>query len=98
MPASKKVKSEIKQSRKIIDSLNQEILLALLKRLEVIDQIAAVKKKNHLPSYDREREAQMMKSLLTATKNRQKQQVIKKVFKAVFATNLSYLKKSVKKF
>jgi chorismate mutase / prephenate dehydrogenase len=50
--------------RQEIDSINQEILQLLAKRMDLSKKVAIEKKKENLPIFDPEREEKQMKSIL----------------------------------
>lgn len=87
-----KINKELAMARKEIDKINHQILNLLLDRLDLLGEISEIKKEYKLPIHDRRREKEMIKSLMARTKNKKKKAVIQAIFKALFKSNLSYLK------
>ena len=71
--------------RNDIDKLNDEILDALLKRLELSEDVADYKIKHNLPVYSKEREEEIMK--IIGNKAGKKAEYILPVFQAILDTS-----------
>ena len=56
---------ELRELRKKIDEVDKELLALLLKRLELVDQVADVKKANNLPVFVPGREDEILDTLTT---------------------------------
>ena len=54
---------ELRELRKKIDEVDKELLALLLKRLELVDQVAGVKKANNLPVFVPGREDEILDTL-----------------------------------
>lgn len=54
---------ELRELRKKIDEVDKELLVLLLKRLELVDQVADVKKANNLPVFVPGREDEILDTL-----------------------------------
>lgn len=54
---------ELRELRKKIDEVDKELLALLLKRLELVDQVADVKKANNLPVFVPGREDEILDTL-----------------------------------
>ncbi|MDP3988256.1 MAG: chorismate mutase [Candidatus Levybacteria bacterium] len=60
---------DLKKLRVKIDKLDDELLEILSKRIEIVREIGKMKRKNHLPLFDKKRWEEILKSKLSKSKS-----------------------------
>jgi len=79
----------IKSSRRKIDEIDDEILRLLVRRCEVVLEIAEIKHREKIPVRDKERERQMFESqLVAAEKLGLNPDAVRKVFDCIIKHSL----------
>jgi monofunctional chorismate mutase len=78
------MKPEIITLRKQLDTLDQELLALLIKRLNIVTDIAKIKKELCLPIFDPNREKEIIFSLIEKTTEEKYKHFIEPFFKEIF--------------
>lgn len=87
----------IQKLRKNLDKINEELLVLLGKRGEIVQRIGEIKKQNNLPLYDPERELQMFKNIVEKNTGPYSDEAIEHIFKEIAKASLNLQEKQQEK-
>ncbi len=80
--------SRLSVLRDEIDSLNQDLLVLLQRRAELVLEIAKIKRAQGLDGYDPEREFEMLQGLMAAVTGAFEQAQVKEIFRSIFRASV----------
>ncbi len=86
----------LKELRDQMDLVNLDILLALQKRFDLLDEISLTKKKLRLENYDDKRTKEMHKKVISNCKRNDLKERMGRIFFEIFEQSLDYLETGVK--
>jgi monofunctional chorismate mutase len=78
------MRDDIKNLRKELDLIDFELVNLLIKRLNIVKEIASVKKEFNLPISDPNREQEIIINLLEKIDSDQYKRIIESLFKEIF--------------
>lgn len=74
---------DLKELRKQINEIDDEILSLYLKRMDISKQIGQYKKEHNLPIYDSKREEELINNLLNKIDNNELKENYKKIIQLI---------------
>ncbi len=88
----------LKEIRKQLDKLDNELIKILAKRTSLIPEVAKYKKENNIPRYQPEREKEIInKKIKLAKKYKINSELIEKIFKLIIKDSHRIQKEILKK-
>jgi len=82
---------ELGDLRNDIDKVNEEILILINKRADLLNQIKELKDEKGSEYFDAERETQMMEVILEKNKGPLYNELVKDIFNTIFMTSLNFM-------
>ncbi|HKL13763.1 MAG TPA: chorismate mutase [Halanaerobiales bacterium] len=89
------MKDELKELRKEIDQLNQELLKILSSRGKVVKKIGKIKQKKGMPIVDKDREDEILNKIISQYKGPYSSKQIKKIFREIFKQSVALQKEDL---
>ena len=83
--------TNLKSLRNQIDALNDELLLCLEKRFQVLDEIKNLKQNEQLKIYDPEREQEILQYIESRTSHLKIKDYVTKIFAQILFYSRSYM-------
>lgn len=84
---------DLKDLRKQINEIDDEILSLYLKRMNISKQIGQYKKEHNLPIYDQKREEELINNLLNKIDNNELKENYKKIIQLILIESKNQQKK-----
>jgi len=81
---------QLKDYRDLIDTIDEEILNAFLKRLKIVQKIAEVKKENGLPIFDEKREREVIRKRMNLVPSNENYELVEKLFNTIMDLSKTY--------